>query len=291
MTLIRKLKDLRHRLFYAMLLKRDFKLVTLCAPGSICPWTICPDGLDEKSIVHSGGIGSDISFEHELVRRYGCHIVLYDPSPTGVRTMALPENKIPQFHFVPFALAGNHGTLKIAPPLQPDGDAWFPRADAAGTLEVPCIDLQTSMKQSGHQHIDLLKLDIEGSEYEVIDNLLQNRIPVRQICVEFHHAILPGYRRSQTVRAIRKLILNGYKLICREGENLTFIKHHAKVPRDSTGASGISAPPRQQPSDFEPQRRAETESPEKRESNRDRDGCVDAEPHERAPTPADPPER
>jgi FkbM family methyltransferase len=225
MTLIRKFKDLRHRVFYGALMSHGFKLITLCAPGSICPWTICPDGLDEKSVVHSGGVGSDISFEHELVKRYGCKIVLYDPSPTGVKTMALPENKIPQFRYLPFALTAGRETLKMAPPPQPGGDAWFPREDAVGTLEVACVDLQTAMRQNGHDHIDLLKLDIEGSEYEVIDDVLRNRIPVRQICVEFHHAILPGYRRSQTVRAIRKLILSGYKLICREGENLTFIKN------------------------------------------------------------------
>lgn len=222
-TIAKRFRDLRYRLFYGLLLTRRVKLLTLSAPDSICPWTICPDGLDSKSIVYSGGVGSDISFEHELVNHFRCEVVLFDPSPTGLETMSRPEHKIPQFHFFPVALAGHTGTLKMAPPLDPQGDAWFPQANAARTIEVPCTDLPSLLERNGHEHIDLLKLDIEGSEYEVIDQILNRRIPVRQICVEFHHGILPGIRRSLTIRSMLKLIGRGYKLLHQEGANHTFI--------------------------------------------------------------------
>lgn len=214
------IRDLRHRLFFGLILSRRFNLATLCAPGSVCPWTICPDGLNAKSVIYSGGVGSDISFEHELVRRFGCEVVLLDPSPTGVKTMALPENNIPQFRYFPLALAGSTGRIELASPLQGD---WSAKHNSSVKVDVPCTDLLSVMRQNQHDHIDLLKLDIEGSEYEVIDDFLKRRIPVRQLSVEFHHAIIPGIRRSQSIRAIFKLIARGYKLICREGENYTFI--------------------------------------------------------------------
>jgi len=201
---------------------RRFELITLCAPGSICPWTICPDGLNAKSVIYSGGVGSDISFEHELVKKFDCAVVLFDPSPTGIKTMALPENKIPQFRHFPLALAAHAGKLTMAPPLDPQGDSWFAQDEGSAKIEVPCTDLQSLMAQNGHQHIDLLKLDIEASEYEVIDDLLQRRIPIRQICVEFHHGIVPGIRRGQTIRSMLKLIARGYKLLNQEGANHTF---------------------------------------------------------------------
>lgn len=219
----KNLRTFRYRIFYGLLLNRRYELITLCAPGSICPWTICPTGLNARSIVYSGGIGSDISFEHELVRRFGCDIVLFDPSPTGVQTMSLPENKIPQFHHFPLALAGHTGALTMAPPLDPEGDSWFARKDAAANLEVRCTDLHSLMAENRHDYIDLLKLDIEGSEYEVIDDLLKRRIPIQQICVEFHHGIIPGIRRTQTIRAMLKLVARGYKLLCQEGFNHTFL--------------------------------------------------------------------
>src|SRR5439155_12486669 len=134
--LSKRLRDLRYRLFYGLLLNRRFELVTLCAPGSICPWTICPTDLNASSIVYGGGIGSDISFEHELVKKFGCEIVLFDPSPSGVQTMSLPENKIPQFHYFQLALAGRVGTLSMAPPMDPQGDSWVPRSDHTAKIEV-----------------------------------------------------------------------------------------------------------------------------------------------------------
>lgn len=214
------IRDLRYRLFFGLVLNRGFKLATLCAPGSICPWTICPDGLNAKSIIYSGGVGSDISFEHELVKQFGCDVFLLDPSPTGVKTMALPENKISQFHYFALALAGRVGTLELGSPVQGD---WSASINSATMVQVSCTDLPSLLRQNGHDHIDLLKLDIEGSEYEVIDDILKLRILVRQISVEFHHAIIPGIRRSQTIRSIFKLLAGGYKLICQEGENYTFI--------------------------------------------------------------------
>ena len=217
------LRNLRYRLFYGLVLSRGFELTTLGAADSICKWTICPTGLNSRSVVYSGGLGRDISFEHALLTRFGCEMVLYDPSPGALETMARPENQVPQFHFFRTALAARNGKVALAPPLDPKGDSWFARNDGTGTIEVPCTDLPSLMAQNRHQHVDLLKLDIEGCEYEVIDDLLKRRIPVRQICVEFHHGILPGIRRRQTIRSMLKLLARGYKLLNQEGANHTFI--------------------------------------------------------------------
>ena len=222
-TLPRKLKDLRYRIFYGLLIRRA-ELVTLCAPGSICPWTICPRGLNAASVVYSGGIGSDITFEHELVKRFGCHVVLCDPSPTGRQTMALPENQLPQFRYLPLGLAGHSGQLSLAPPSDPEGDSWFANPNGPTRLDVPCTDLDALMKQNGHDHIDLLKLDIEGCEYDVIADVLRRRLVVRQLCVEFHHGILPGLRRRQTIWTMLRLIAGGYRLVDQTGANHTFLR-------------------------------------------------------------------
>jgi FkbM family methyltransferase len=226
------LRGLRYRLFYGLALSRGFPLATLGAPESICKWTICPEGLNSKSVVYTGGLGRDISFEHALLDRFGCEMVLYDPSPCALETMARSENQIPQFHFFPTALAARNGKLALAPPLDPAGDSWFARDDGTAKIEVPCTDLSSLMAQNRHQHIDLLKLDIEGSEYEVIDDLLQRRIPIRQICVEFHHGILPGISRGQTIRSMLKLLRRGYKLLNQEGANHTFLRPGSWQPNE-----------------------------------------------------------
>jgi len=220
---VRQLKDLRYRLFYGVLLRRNATLVELGNRATGCSWSFCPDSLNAQSIIYSGGVGRDVTFEHGLVARFGCNVVLFDPSPTGLETMTLPENKIPQFKFHPVALAGNCGTLKFAPPQDADEGSWFVRADDAAGIEVKCVDLATLMRHNSHDRIDLLKIDIEGAEYGVLEDLLARRLRVKQVLVEFHHQNLPGIRRGQTIRAILKMAAAGYRLLKQEGGNHTFL--------------------------------------------------------------------
>ena len=68
-------------------------------------------------------------------------------------------------------------------------------------------------------------MDVEGSEYAILDDLLQSDLQVRQILVEFHHRF-PGLSLAMTKRAARELRSRGYKLIhlspwC---EEMAFIK-------------------------------------------------------------------
>lgn len=216
------LRGLRYQIFYGLLLNRNYERVMLGDRSYGVQWTICPTGLGPDSVVYSGGVGEDISFEHALVKQFGCKIVLLDPSPTGLKTMQKPENQIPQLQFKPLALCAKAGKLSLAPPPE-GGISWFASNAESATMQVDCTDVSTLMQQNGHRHIDLLKLDIEGCEYEVIDDLLRRRIPVGQICADFDYGHVPGVRRSQAIRAILKLAARGYRLICQDGANHTFV--------------------------------------------------------------------
>jgi FkbM family methyltransferase len=223
-SLLRSFKDIRYKLFYALFLSRRYPLLELGDPTTGCNWRFCPTALNASSIVYSGGVGRDVTFEHGLVEKFGCDVVLVDPSPTGLETMARPENQVTHFKFLPVALAGRCGKLALAPPYYPEEGSWFARPGASGAIEVEAVDLTTLMRMQQHDRIDLLKIDIEGAEYEVLDDLLARRLPVRQVAVEFHHSNLPGIRRSQSIRAILKMRSAGYKLIDVYGNNHTFLR-------------------------------------------------------------------
>ena len=218
------MRYVRHLIIGALLMRRGYRIVSLGQAATGCSWKFCPDGLNAESVVYSGGVGKDITFEHALVRDFGCMVNLVDPSPTGLTTMALPQNKIPQFRFSPVALAGRCGTLRFAPPISDDEGSWFSTRQTSDGIEVPCLDLASLLKQNQHQRVDLLKLDIEGAEYEVLDNILDTGLPVRQILVEFHDGLLPGIRLHQTVRAMFRLATHGYKLIAELGTTYAFIR-------------------------------------------------------------------
>jgi hypothetical protein len=86
--------------------------------------------------------------------------------------------------------------------------------------------LATLMRDLGHRSIDVLKMDIEGAEYEVIDDILGSRLQIEQILVEFHHR-LPGVGIDRTRRAVRNLNEAGYRIFFASdtGEEYSFIRH------------------------------------------------------------------
>jgi len=213
---------LRILLKRALLISRGYPLANYGKLESGCAYNICTEGLGPDSVIYSGGVGKDISFENDLVKRFNCKVVLFDPSPIGIATMKRPENNNPSFRFFPVGLAGQPGTLRLAPPFTPEGDSWFSYNSQVGTIEVACIDLITLMQKNGHRHVDLLKIDVEGAEYGIIDQIVDRGIPVRQIVVEFHDGILPGVRLRQSLRATFRLIRRGYKFVFEMGNTDVF---------------------------------------------------------------------
>lgn len=69
-------------------------------------------------------------------------------------------------------------------------NAW--RLSPIGTSEIQGVSLQQVMQEHGITEIELLKLDCEGSEFEILENLPDN---VKQISVEFHLHVWPEMRK------------------------------------------------------------------------------------------------
>ncbi len=222
MSVVRLFKDLRFHLFYWWLMKPGG---ATRRHGTECQWTICETGLNSASNVLCAGAGHDISFEAALAKRFGCRVVLLDPSPTGIATVEkcrLPETAL---RFLPVGLAGKDGILNFAPPCDAaEGSFRGGQADAAAGLQFPCRSLASLMREFGWRHIDLLKIDIEGCEYEVIQDILAQNLDVRQLCVEFHHGPAFGRARSEMVRALLSLRRAGYQLIHHVHQDHTFLR-------------------------------------------------------------------
>lgn len=218
---------LRHDLFYHTLHRSTADLEDLGDPTLECNWTIRTSRLGPESVIYSAGVGRDITFEHALADRFGAKVILIDPSPTGIETMDDPLNRRAEFIFLDIALAGHDGELVLASPPDANEGSWVP--DSAfkksgsdnETIKVKCRKIESLMRDFGHRHVDLLKIDIEGAEYDVIDSLLTSGVKIRQIAVEFHNGVLPGISKSLTIRTLARMYLRGYRLVHKGGSNHT----------------------------------------------------------------------
>ncbi|MFH1807282.1 MAG: FkbM family methyltransferase [Pseudomonadota bacterium] len=190
-------------------------------------WTLCPDGLGADSVFYCFGIGFDVSFDLALIERFGGRVHGFDPTPrclAWLQTQSLPE----AFEVHPLGLAGHDGELAMVPPEDPSHVSFSSlRATQGVSTDVECLQvrrLSTLARALGHDHIDLLKLDIEGSEYEALPDLLHSGPSVRQLLIEFHHRQHPR-RAAVTREAVQRLRVHGFELfaVSRRNEEFSFL--------------------------------------------------------------------
>lgn len=222
----------RKKLFFKRLvgkelrLRPDLRIHTVKDGG----WWFHPDVLDDRSIVYSLGVGEDLDFDLALVRRFGCELHAFDPTPSTVDWIAGRELP-PAVQFHPWAVTARDGRLTLYPRIRRDGSrdtvmyTMVPEDEAASDgIEVPAMSLGSIAERLGHERLDLLKMDIEGAEYEVLDSLLASAVKPVQLLVEFHHRF-PGIGPERTADMIERLRAAGYRLfaIAETGRELSFI--------------------------------------------------------------------
>lgn len=214
---------LRHKFLYGLIEKKGVQLARL---GSPCAWDVHLGSLDTRSNIVSAGAGGDISFEIELSHATGAKIILLDPSPTGCRTIEqTPSALLKGIRFLPYGLTSESGVKQFALPANSAEGSYAFDQGLRETVSFECRSLLDLMRENSMQRVDLLKIDIEGFEWEVLHQMLKQRLDVRQICVEFHP--MHGRFRSGLQRYVMllRMRLCGYQLVSHHGTgDHTFIR-------------------------------------------------------------------
>lgn len=71
----------------------------------------------------------------------------------------------------------------------------------------------------------MLKLDIEGSEYELLENISSNELlPFGQIFVEFHHHAVQRYCEADTICLVNKICGFGFRVFSLDDHNYLFVR-------------------------------------------------------------------
>jgi FkbM family methyltransferase len=183
-------------------------------------------------VCYCAGVGKGMSFELELAKIASQPVLVFDPSPTGIATVEkLDRSDTSNLRFFPVGLAADAGIVQFSLPKDPGEGSYSIAREGIEKVSFECWDLPTIMSRNGDSAIDLLKMDIEGFEYDIIDRFLDQRVPVRQLLVEFHPWLRPG----RTWKTIVRLHRAGYRIIHKHRGDHTFLLRQSRSGKPAQG--------------------------------------------------------
>ncbi len=201
-------------------------------------WAIRRDSLTEGSRVISVGVGEDVSFDLSLIEKYRCQIHAFDPTPKSVDWVRRNVSQ-PNFHFEPIALGDKDGPLRLFLPKNPGHVSASCRESAhvqSVFFDAPCLRLSSMLHKLGWDTVDILKMDIEGAEYAVIDDLVTSRLAgtIDQLLIEFHDHF-SSFSAADTKKAVAALEKHGLVIawVSESGHEVLFVRNR-KMPGRAT---------------------------------------------------------
>mmetsp|Transcript_1018 Transcript_1018/g.1200 ORF Transcript_1018/g.1200 Transcript_1018/m.1200 type:complete len:441 (+) Transcript_1018:60-1382(+) len=171
----------------------------------------------QKCLVYDFGIREQPQFGVVMAKTFGCEVHAFDPSPISLSwwnsndTLVQSLRAMGNYHFHPYGAGGIDGNIQLLEynwkqvsvlrlprnvVNSSDCDESTCRIvnhDIQQRFELPVKTLPTIMQELNHtsREITILKLDVEGSEYAFLEQVLDSSggCPqfIRQMTLEWHH--------------------------------------------------------------------------------------------------------
>lgn len=194
-------------------------------------WRLVTTDINQHSIVYSFGVGEDATFDTALIDRFNLTVHAFDPTPKSIEWV---KNQDLSANFImhEYGIADFDGDVSFNPPTNPNHISHTlleRKSTEKNSIIVNVKTLQSVMRELNHSKIDVLKLDVEGAEYDVITDIVDSNIRPKQILVEFHHRF-DNIGKSKSKIAINQLRSIGYNLysISSSNEEFCFIATSTK---------------------------------------------------------------
>jgi len=167
------------------------------------------------SLIVDVGCADDPDLSIYLINKYSLNAIAVDPTKKHEESLRTIERKYPKFKYLQYAISNKSGKIIFHESSDHKSGSILSEHtniinDKILSYEVDSISLKELSAVVG-MNVDLLKLDLEGAEYELLINVNKNDlIHYKQIFVEFHYHCTK-YTKSDTEEIIKKLKMFGLK--------------------------------------------------------------------------------
>jgi len=201
-------------------LREDVPVVAL--GSSYGSWLVPVDLIGDGWTCYCVGAGGDVTFDLELIRRYGATARAFDPVAGYIEDAVREAGDEPRFSAHRAAISPIDGPIRMQVTHDEHSRSVSPAGlyDSTSFVELPGRTIPSLMAELGDTCIDLLKLDVEGGEYELLPELDLRALGVKVFAVQLHH--------TGSVRMAHELIGRlkeaGYEPVgCMSVVKLTFV--------------------------------------------------------------------
>jgi len=153
--------------------------------------------LNENSLVFDVG-GYQGEWAEKIYNLYRSKIWIFEPHPIFNDNLKLKFADNDSIKVYPFGLGGLSEKLF----LSNDENSSSLHKTGTDKIEVSIKNISDFLEELEVTNVDLIKINIEGAEYELLENLIDNnKVKVfRNIQVQFHNFIIDPYKRVLKIR-------------------------------------------------------------------------------------------
>ena len=154
--------------------------------------------LNENSIVFDCG-GYKGEWAEEIIKLYNPHIYIFEPMPKYYNNLVNKfafNNKVSVYGF---GLSDKNEKIKMA---MLDNASTIYKKEAKDFVQVKMVDILDFLKKENISNIDLIKINIEGGEYSLLERMIQGDVVKNcsNIQAQFHKFMPNAEIRRETIR-------------------------------------------------------------------------------------------
>ena len=188
--------------------------------------------------------GNNGGFARSFLSEFNTKYYLFEPN-TELHSVYIHDNRIT---VVSKAVSSENGLARFFISNNTEGSSFHESiSEISGTsrvIEVETIRINDWIKSNLIEHVDLIKMDVEGAELDILDKLEVNDLKCcSQITVEFHEKYDPNLLQG-TFNTINRLSDLGFRTIVFSSdtfENVLFINNSLKIGFTSRFWLGVHA--------------------------------------------------
>jgi FkbM family methyltransferase len=146
------------------------------------------------------------AWSEKVSDRYGCTIHAFEPASVALRSAEKRLKGHANVHLHPYGLGATDQTARLS--MAGPGSSTHTGSSPLGAFEdISIRDVTGVLDELGIDQVDLLKVNIEGGEFDLFDRLTETGwLPrIRQTMIQFHEFHPnPYWRRFRVRRALRR---------------------------------------------------------------------------------------